>query len=104
MNKIEEHGYSSDDLIECVIFLLDWNDDQMRAIREIGNSESKKFWEALLPADFRITNEFVPFPSICMFLSAHQPDPFHIWPLFCARRNVEQFVHDKYVHKKFIQE
>jgi len=54
--------------------LDEWNDDQMRAIREIGNRKSKEFWEALLPANFHVTKE-----------------------------NVEQFVHDKYVHKKFIK-
>ncbi|KAH9456918.1 hypothetical protein Pst134EA_020825 [Puccinia striiformis f. sp. tritici] len=53
--------------------LDDWNDDHIRNIILIGNIKSKQIWEARLPPNFKLTNS-----------------------------NIKQFIHDKYVEKKYL--
>ncbi|PLW44585.1 hypothetical protein PCASD_05179 [Puccinia coronata f. sp. avenae] len=89
--------------------LDEWNDDQMRAIREIGNAQSKAIWEARLPADFQVTPAFVPLSlsnNLGSSFGSRNPDAFLLvmTRLSSGLSNVKQLVHDKYLHKKYIKD
>lgn len=36
---------------------IDWNDEQMKLMRTIGNHRSRLEWEAKLPTDFKVTDQ-----------------------------------------------